>query len=193
MRLNSHLRGALLKAILSKLDFSELDKLYERLTNEVKDAYISELPKALQAFYRNPDTFHHFKKDSFWGGCFNGSIAVPMLAGTNSKRAQDNATKVVAKYEPRIIALKKEQAEIRDRISATLAGIQTIKQLRTRFPEWADLLPAGVETAASTAYPVVDASLLTDLMRMGYPDGKRKPVKIKPTPPAAVIALGAAA
>lgn len=169
MRLTNDMRDTFVEAVMR--DIPNKENPGEEARKLVQAAYIEKLPKSVRAVYENAETRGFLKTArpdnqprSAWWSLYGGDI-VPydqLPAALRSK-----VEKLLAKASEQ----EKQRTEMRRRVRTAAYACTTRKQLVERFPEFEKWVP-GAPVSATENLPA-DASLVADLVKLGWPNGKK--------------------
>lgn len=193
MRLTQDLRVAICAAIMDRVDKSEIERLRSTVAERALESAMKRFPALIQTAWSDAEARHFIQSrevtvvDVFVGDPLTDdsdrvrrysryesiSIEVPYSHHTLYGELQEELKCLfaveIAAFEEAVQTI----STLRHRVRGALAGIQTVKQLKERYPEWYKFLPENLTQTINKSTALVDANLMTDLMQAGWPDGKR--------------------
>lgn len=182
MRLTESIRSAFVKAVLDDVPQTDYHTQMQDLLN--KEA-IAQAPEIVQRAYKahpeffSPRSVHVVTSDDneidFWA-------TVPLGGDVHTRddfkfRNKDDEVAYVA-LDVKNIQQQQDLQDLQRKLWATINGFNTVEQVRKALPEFEKYLP-DPEAKTDRTVPAV-ANLVTDLVKLGWPKGKKPDA----TPPA---------
>ena len=166
MRLNESTKHALVHKILEDIPHEDFETKLSDLANHIA---ISLLPQSVRDLVKRDPSAKQFLRIV---ECYVGNDCHVVIGARGDQEKIIKAMRADAEF----MRLSEEKAaqlarvkEARTRIKAAVYSCTTDKQFADRFPEFAQYLP---KVCGPTSNLPVDANLITDLMRLGWPKGK---------------------
>ena len=164
MRLNHNDKRAFVRAVMA--DVPQVD-YHEQIDAAVRAFAAKRIPLGLEKFYaKSPEIF---SSPSVYLEDVGENINWPVAAGNCPLK---DITKLV---KPLFEANDKQTAELRAaqrKLELSILGMRTRGSVVKNFPELEKYLPAAPQ-AADRSLPVA-SSVVTDLLKLGWPKGKKK-------------------
>lgn len=177
MRLTKSHKDAFVKAVLD--DVPSID-YNEQVRALILDDSISQLPKELQSFARDPKTtelinsqWKTIEKPRDKEGRWVGSIGCTIKgASSEDYKPSKKAQAQLDKWLPALVEQSNARLKLERDLYNTILAFSTVKQAQEAFPEFVKYLPVIVkkgELLPST----INKNILIELARAGFPKGKK--------------------
>lgn len=167
-RLNEHLRNCIVRAIMDDVPSTDYK---EEIKKAAQNVAIELLPPEVRVLAKHPELSQYVRVTSMYLGYIRFSINVFGLDDN------DYDVKLREAIEPAVTQLNKlheAQEEQRNIIESKVRGVvhsaRTAEALVKIAPEFEKYLPKGT---TAPQYPVVVTDTITELMKAGWPKGKK--------------------
>lgn len=168
MKLTNNLRDAISRAICNDIPRTDYK---EQIRTLVQAHYVKAAPREVQAVYKNPNLRGYLCKEQVHiAGCgYNYLYCVTPDADTYDVVLPDTA---LMEQLQALTKLNDEQSaaiyEASQKVRATVSAFRTTQALLKAYPEWEKYIPK--EDAPTVNLPA-HANLISDLVKLGWPDG----------------------
>ena len=182
MRLTKYHKEAFVKAVLD--DVPRIDYT-EKVRALVLDDSISQLPKGLQEFARDPKTtefitsqWKQIDKPRNERGGWGGSIGCTIKGASNDYKPSKKAQALLDEWLPALVEQESVKNKLHNDLTQAIAGCTTLKQAQEAFPELKKYLPSVAPKGEQLPAPLYK-NVLMELAKAGFPKGKTGAKNVK--------------
>lgn len=176
MRLTKDHKKAFVKAVMD--DVPSVDYA-EKIRALILADSISQLPKGLQEFAKDPKTADLI--NSSWktierprdeNNRWMGSIGCTIKGTNDSYAISKKAQATLDDWMPKFTEQERTLNDLNNKLSSTIESCNTLKQAQEAFPELKKYLPKVADKGLNLPAPIYK-NVLVELTRAGFPKGKK--------------------
>lgn len=175
MKLTKYHKEAFVKAVLD--DVPRIDYV-EMVRKLVLEDSISQLPKGLQEFAKDPKTsdfitaqWKQIEKPRNENGGWTGSVGCTIKGANNEYKPSKKAQALLDKWLPAMVEQDSVKSKLQCDLNQAIVGCSTLKQAQEAFPELKKYLPKVTPKGEQVPAPLYK-NVLMELTKAGFPKGK---------------------